>query len=315
MNTPCHPGADTARHALVTTASAGRIRGHMPALRAFAEHRRALQRQAVLGRGPLIEPLLAARRAALARRAAAPWLRALSDATHRHLRQVIGSGVYEGLLPLRAQDLATLMELPLPLLADTTVLRHPTHAPATEILPRLPLLRPRARLVRRILDASSLAEAGTPFRSEPDDDGQLVVRGRDAPTLEAVAGIAHELGHCLYERARPVRCALGQIASERLAQALEERAAAQYLRRWGGPQERHTWWRYQRRVDAVNLHFFALERELMYGEGAGRAASLLPEPATALRESLFTLPGYQVVYARASLARLPTGRTTKGTGP
>ncbi|MHC0430248.1 hypothetical protein ACX6XY_08665 [Streptomyces sp. O3] len=304
------------------SARTGLIRGYVPALHAFDEHRRALQRQAVLGHGPLLGPLLAARRGALARLRELAWLRQLADSAHRRMRLVLASGAYDGLLPLAADDLATLMELRLPYLADSTVLRHPTHAPATEILPRLPLLRRRAPQVRAVLAASSLDETGTPFRSEPDDDGLLVVRGRDAPTVEALAGIAHELGHCLYERARPVRCALGQIASERLAQHLEEQATAQYLEARGGPRERRAWWVYQRRVDAVNLHFFALERSLTYGDGddsrggndSGSGSGidgtpppeLLPETATVLRESLFTVPGYQVVYAHASLARLPT---------
>jgi hypothetical protein len=43
------------------------------------------------------------------------------------------------------------------------------------------------------------------------------------------------------------------------------------------------------------------------GGDGGDGGELLTEPATVLRESLFALPGYQVVYAHASLARLPTG--------
>ncbi|WP_419992812.1 hypothetical protein [Streptomyces boninensis] len=287
-----------------TSARVGLIRACVPALQVYAEHRRALHRQAVLGRGPLLEPLLATRRMKLARLRELGWLRRLSDAAHRRLRQVLALRQYADLLPLTARDLVKLMELPLPFLADRAVLGHPTHAPAAELLPRLPLLRARARQIRGILEASSLDEEGTPFRSEPGDDGQLVLHGQDAPTIEALAGVAHEVGHCLYERARPVRSTLGQIASERFAQYLEERATDAYLSRRGTERERRAWWVYQRRVDAVNLHFFTVERALIYGSAP--VGELMPEPATVLRESLFTLPGYQVVYAHASLSRLPT---------
>ncbi|MDG4864948.1 hypothetical protein P8605_43045 [Streptomyces sp. T-3] len=292
-------------------ARTGLIRGYVPALRAFAEHRRRLQQEAVLGHGSLLEPLLAAHRSALARLREVTWLRLLSDATLRQMREVLEPPAYPGILPLRAGDLATLMELPLPFLADSAVLRHPTHAPAAEILPCLPLLQRRSGQIRRILAESSLRDSG-PFRSEPLDDGRLVVRGRDAPTVEALAGIAHELGHCLYEGARPVRSALGQLASERLAQCLEERVTDEYLMLRGSERERQAWWIYQRRVDAVNLYFFSRERSLMYGSAAARGAELMPESATVLRESLFTLPGYQVVYARASLARLSAARGRDG---
>ncbi|MFD7033114.1 hypothetical protein ACFWAR_34330 [Streptomyces sp. NPDC059917] len=277
------------------------LRGYAPAVAAYRDHRRQLQKESVLGRGPLLAGLQAGRRAALGRLRHAGWLRGLYDATHRQFAQVLAGGEYAGLIPLVPTDFLSLMELRLPFLADTTVLRHPTHAPAAEILPGLAPLRRHAAQVRRVLAQSRLDEP-VPFRSV-DDDGRLVVHGRDAPTVEALAGIAHELGHCLYERARPVRCALGQLASERLAQRWEEQAVTAYLRTHGGPEEHLRWWACQRRQDALNLHFFLAERADLYGteppDGFPRW-----EGTGTFRESLFTLPGYQVVYARASLARL-----------
>jgi len=289
-------GAHTARVAL--------LRGYAPAVAVYRDHRRQLQKEAVLGRGPLVPALLAGHGAALARLREAGWLRRLSDATCRQVAAVLAGGRYRSLIPLRTEDFMPLMELRLPFLADTTVLRHPTHAPAAELLPRLTPLRHRARQIRQIL-AQSRLDLPVPFRSI-DDGGRLIVHGQDAPTVEALAGIAHELGHCLYERARPVRCVLGQLASERLAQRLEEQVVAAYLRRYGSGEEYRQWWVCQRRQDALNLHYFLAERTAMYGTPppvpvAGPAL----DATSVFRESLFTLPGYQVVYARASLARLP----------
>jgi hypothetical protein len=47
------------------------------------------------------------------------------------MRTVLRSGAYAWVLPLRAGDLAQLMELALPGLADDTVLHHPPHARAS----------------------------------------------------------------------------------------------------------------------------------------------------------------------------------------
>lgn len=289
------------------TARGARLRGYAPAVAAYRDHRRQLQKESVLGRGPLLAALLAGRRAALARLRDAVWLRRLSDMTYRQVAEVLDGGRYRELIPLGVADFLPFMELRLPFLAQTTVLRHPTHATAAELLPGL--LRPRARQVRQVL-AESRLDVPVPFRSV-DDDGRLVVHGLDAPTVEALAGLAHELGHCLYERARPVRDVLGQLASERLAQRLEEQAVAAYLRRYGSAEECRQWWVCQRRQDALNLHYFLAERAELYGRpDPAPVAPVALDATSTFRESLFTLPGYQVVYARASLARLPAaGRT------
>ncbi|MCM2426185.1 hypothetical protein [Streptomyces sp. RKAG337] len=278
--------------------------GDAAAVAAYRDQRRLLQKEAVLGRGELIESVLRGRRAALAGLRATPWLRRLIDITHRQVRQVMARPEYADVLPLRRSMLTFLAELPLPIPADSVILRHPTHAPAAEILAGLPELRHRRAEVTRILAESSLQETGTPFRTVDDDSGRAIVLGQDAPTIDALAGIAHELGHCLYERARPGRSVRSQFASERLAHCLEERLVAAYLRERGSPEECRDWWSYQRRVDAHNLYFFRLERALMY-EQPDSVPELMPESTTSFRESLFILPGYQVVYARASLARLP----------
>ncbi|WP_329312509.1 hypothetical protein [Streptomyces sp. NBC_01262] len=270
---------------------------------AYRDQRRRLQKEAVLGRGELIDSLLSGRRTALAAVRGIPWLRRLSDATARQAGQVLAAPEYAAVLPLRRDMLAHLAELPLPIPADSVILAHPTHAPAAEILPDLPELRPHRDTVLRILAESSLREAGVPFRTVDDERGRPVILGQDGPTVEALAGVAHELGHCLFERRRPPVTMRAQFASERLAHRFEELLVAGYLRARGSAEECREWWAYQRRVDALNLYAFRLERSLMYGCPDG-VPELMPESATAFRESLFIQPGYQVVYARASLARL-----------
>ncbi|MEU6479286.1 hypothetical protein ABZ858_20820 [Streptomyces sp. NPDC047017] len=275
------------------------------AVAAYRDERRRLQREAVLGTGDLIEKLLTERRARLAALRRLPWVRRLFDVTHRQVRQVLAAPRYAAVLPLRRSMLVHLAELPLPLPADDLILSHPTHAPAAQILPELPQLRPWRAQVLRILAASSLAERGTPFRTVGPPHAAVIL-GADGPTLGALAGVAHELGHCLYERARPGTGIRARLASERLAHRLEEQLTAAYLRARGTPEEGHRWWLYQRQVDAFNLHYFELERALMYEE-ADAVEELTTESASALRESLFIVPGCQAVYARASLARLPVG--------
>jgi hypothetical protein len=284
---------------------------------AYRDQRRRLQKEAVLARGDLITEVLARRRANLATLAATGWVRRVFETTHRQVEQVLAAPEYASVLPLRRSMLACLAELPLPIPADSLILSHPTHATAAEIIPVLPALRHRREDVLRILTESSLDETGTPFRTV-DRDGRAVILGCDGPTVEALGGVAHELGHCLFERARPVRSVRQQFGSERLAHALEERLVADYLREHGSPEECRDWWEYQRLVDAFNLYFFELERALMLGL-PDAVEELMPEPATSFRESLFIVPGCQVVYARASLARLPhapvPGRAVPGHAP
>jgi hypothetical protein len=279
--------------------------GHARAVAVYRDHRRQVQKEAVLGSGTLLAGLMTDRAAALAALRDVPWLRRLSDGTFRQVTAVLSSGRYRGLIPLRGEDFMPLMELRLPFLADAAVLRHPTHAPAAELLPGLAPLRPRARQIRQVL-AESRLDVAVPFRTVDDALGRPVVHGRDAPTLEALAGIAHELGHCLYERARPVRCVRGQLASERVAHRWEEQAVAAYLRQYGSVEERRRWWVCQRRQDALNLHCFLAERAELYGAAHSVPVAPVGLGATGtFRESLYTVPGFQVVYARASLARLP----------
>jgi hypothetical protein len=290
------------------------LTGDAATVAAYRDQRRRLQKEAVLARGDLIAQVLARRRANLAALAVTGWVRHLFETTHRQVEQVLAAPEYASVLPLRRPALAHLAELPLPIPADGTILTHPTHAPAAEIIPGLPALRHRRAEVLRILAESSLDDAGTPFRTV-DRDGRAVILGCDGPTVEALGGVAHELGHCLFERARPVRSVRQQFGSERLAHALEERLVADYLREHGSPEECRDWWAYQRCVDAFNLYFFELERALMLGL-PDAVEELMPEPATSFRESLFIVPGCQVVYARASLARLPHAPVpSRATGP
>ncbi len=280
------------------------LTGDARAIAAYRDQRRLLQKEAVLGHGELIETLLAGRRARLAELRRSTWVRRLFDSTHRQVLRALAHPAYARILPLRRDMLVCLAELALPLPADPLILSHPTHAPAAEILPRLPELRHRRALVERILDESSLTLPGTPFRTV-GEPASAVILGGDAPTVEALAGVAHELGHCLYERTRPGTGIRTQLASERLAHRLEEQLVAAYLAEHGSPEEVRAWWAYQRRVDSFNLYFFELERALLYEEPA-TVPELMPEAATSFRESLFIVPGCQAVYARASLARLGT---------
>lgn len=279
------------------------LTGDPQAVAAYRDERRRLQREAVLGTGDLIGRLLTERRARLTALRQQPWVRRLFDVTHRQVRQILAAPRYAAVLPLRREMLVHLAELPLPLPADDLILSHPTHAPAAEILPALPELRPWRARVLRILAESSLTERGTPFRTVGPPHAAVIL-GADGPTLGALAGVAHELGHCLYERARPGTGLRARLASERLAHRLEEQLTAAYLREHGTPEEGHRWWLYQRQVDAFNLYYFELERALMYDE-ADTVEELTTESVSALRESLFIVPGCQAVYARASLARLP----------
>jgi len=59
--------------------------GDAAAVAAYRDQRRRLQKEAVLGRGELIESVLRGRRAALAGLRETPWLRRLIDTTYRQV--------------------------------------------------------------------------------------------------------------------------------------------------------------------------------------------------------------------------------------
>jgi hypothetical protein len=140
--------------------------------------------------------------------------------------------------------------------------------------------------------------------------GQPAIIGASRATVGDLAGIAHELGHCLYEESSEPSTLARQIASEIAAHVMEEEIVSEYFHIQGESDLLHMWSEYQRRIDIINVYFFLLEGHQIFGWD-GAPESLFASPATAFRESLFVLPGYQIAYAEAALARLTRLSRTK----
>lgn len=173
--------------------------------------------------------------------------------------------------------------------------------PATEMLLRLPGLRGWRRQMEELFARSKFQTGNLLYRTSLHR-GRPIIEGDDGCSLSAMAGIAHELGHCLAEsgalRGRPGNA----VYSESAAHFFEEAAVHEHLELEGRASERAAWGRYQRKVDACNLLFFREEAHALTGSPAPRPR-WFAGGTSLFRESLYTMPGYQLIYARASLAR------------
>jgi hypothetical protein len=144
----------------------------------------------------------------------------------------------------------------------------------------------------RILADARLSPGDFHWRAEMRD-GLPSIAGNDEATIQSLGALAHELGHCLYERA----CLAagkhsGQVQSEACAMALEEWIVGQAL----AGETKLAWHSYQRSVDQLNEAFHHLER--------GISLPLVHEPhLLPLRATFYTAFGYQGIYREASLAR------------
>ena len=207
-----------------------------------------------------------------------------------------------GLSQLRLQEVHG---KPLPLLKWPVPLSIPLRQPADRFLMRSfnQSSSEWAIRSRRILVRSRLREGDTRYRSERGEDG-FRIQGESRPELWSLAGLAHELGHCLSEEARPVETLLDEIASEAFAQIHEQHVILGVLQ---SPDARTSWKQYQAAIDELNYAFFEWELAQIRN-----VASPVPEvggmerlrwSGLLFRETLFTCPGYQLVYAAASWIR------------
>jgi hypothetical protein len=189
----------------------------------------------------------------------------------------------------------------LPILREPEFLHRRLPRPATELLLRLPGLQALRGPIEKIFSRSKFTVGNRLFRTRLHR-GQPVIEGEDAPSLSALAGIAHELGHCLAERHLLRRQRCDAAYSETVAHFFEELAVRDYLETQGSAREQVAWERYQRKVDGCNFFFFQEEARALRGLPRVRPR-LFPPNTYVFRESLYSMPGYQVNYARASLTK------------
>jgi hypothetical protein len=128
------------------------------------------------------------------------------------------------------------------------------------------------------------------------------MEGQDQHSFESLAGLAHELGHCLFERQVRTSGAI-DVISEAVAQYFESEVVSGYLRKENATSDLSTWLRYQDFVDSINLLFFLQEARDVFECGIPALPVRFYDCMLVFRESLFTLPGYQRVYFQASVMR------------
>lgn len=266
------------------------------------EHRE-IYRAALRGGSPLLDQLFELRRQALRERFGTAEARL---ALRRLDAEVAGLlAAHEDTIlapPLVEQDFVRVRDRATPVLKPPDMFAHrlPTRATAT----LLALVEPVQRAtVEAIFARSRFAEGDRRFRTI-EVRGKPCIAGEDGETFLHLAGIAHELGHCLFEDANGWHDARLLVESETCAHVVEDLLVREALERdpAAGPEPLCEWRAYQAKVDALNLHYFRLELQ----EIAGGAPVLGPRFEVrfhVFRESYVVNPGYQTVYAIASLLR------------
>ncbi len=281
---------------------ASRVPGVLENIQAYETHYGDVLRAAIRG-GQLHREMETRRSSALRRPHSEPYLRVA-----RRLSECLA---LEQRTNLRQLPLQELQGQKLPLLKWPVPLATPLEQSADGVL-RFSCNQSKsawASRSRRILDRSKLQEGDTRYRSDRGEGG-FRIHGTSRPELWSLAGLSHELGHCLSEEARPVETLRDEIASEAFAQIHEQRVIMSIL---GTASARASWIGHQDAIDELNFHFFEWEFEqirsvdsavpLFNGAEGFLASGLL------FRETLFTCPGYQLVYAAASWIRRNLART------
>lgn len=161
---------------------------------------------------------------------------------------------------------------------------------------------PIAPIVHAIIERSEFRSGDVRYRTDIRDD-KIFIGGDDGTTLMHYAGIAHELGHALYETKYGQGGSLSQIYSEAAALLCEESLVASVLET---QEDQRAWHAHQRHIDLLNYCMFLVEAAdlgfrlpVRHQEIATAfSPSLMP-----LRETMFTAVGYQLIYAEASWIR------------
>lgn len=289
----------------VNDRSPARIRGNAAAARVYRESHTELVREVFRGGGPLVDRLAAWRAADLNSLGRDAAMRRFVDETVTMRTTLFAANpTLEAQLILCPAGLATARGVLLPMLREPVILQRPLTGDVLEIIAQSPCLHADRDAARRFLHDACFVDGDRRYRTEFHGD-QPRIHGERRDTVRALAAIAHELGHCLSE-AGHVNIGAGALAaSEAQAHLFEEEVVAAYFEAAGDHAALATWRLYQRRIDALNLAYFAQEVALIAGAPAVEVAH---GAADVLREPLFSMPGYQAIYARASLARLSDRR-------
>jgi hypothetical protein len=170
--------------------------------------------------------------------------------------------------------------------------------PATDVC--LSLLGPAQReRAAEIFDRSDLRDDAPAYETFARE-GLSCIRGVNAASFAGLSGIAHELGHCLQEERTGFGSFRAMVQSEAAAQSFEEVVVAAAAQRYA-PDDVLDWHRYQQRVDVLALHLCELDTASALREPLPPLP--FPESAAWLRASYATDPGFESVYAGASIAR------------
>jgi hypothetical protein len=263
----------------------------------------ALLREAVRGGGRLCEQAHRSRAQILSRMANHYDLRQQYSDLARKISYVLDR--YPSVAAhcrISEQDFLKINGHLVPILREPSFFLQKIASTATDVIGSLSVLRPLRRVIRDIFLRSVFKPGFLRYRTTSTENGPMI-EGEDVATIRAVASVAHELGHCLAE-GQHLRFNLNSIiGSEATAHVFEEWIVKEFLLSTGAASMIREWNDYQRKVDAVNWYYFAVERFDLFSEGD--LPHIMFEPNLNLfRESLYVYPGYQRIHARASLARL-----------
>lgn len=270
----------------------------------YQDRYKELFRQGVANSGPLLEQAQRVRRSMIQKYWSNPHTQDLFFRTWQQIQDTLAKvktkPSLRELLMFGAGDMQDVNGTLVPAFKLPGVLSYSLPRTAVETILSLPFLDELKDEISRVFAESEL-ENSTPFFRTILKNGRSVIYGSNSCRLSSLLGIAHELGHCLVEN-RVIRSTRKSgIISETIAQVLEEISVIEVLKDLSLPHDH--WVQYQRKLDALNFHFLAIEfGELM--KEVFPTDKVFKEGSFVFRDSLFLNPGYQIIYASSSNLRL-----------
>lgn len=258
----------------------------------YRYHRHPLIQQAVTGGGPLVDRLIHRKRWPLESGQVSPL-----QALFSHLLSVkMLGGEKLDKHALQTDALGDFIPVPRrPQILHTTI-----HSPQG-LIPTLGFLAPLASEFSLVLEQSDLNDKRTPLRTEVNQFGPIV-RGCPEPNVFGLMCLSHELGHCLAERRIPPTTLSAQVISEATAWAFEKAVIDWYLKVvLRSPQsDIDAWCAYRTTVSLIDYYYCQLEATWLFPDDSTTHIPFFRRTVDVLRESLFSVPGYQCIYLAAA---------------
>lgn len=287
-------------------------------MKLMKNHRPCLLEEALAGYGPLLETLIQLRTRSIIKALKNPYTAAFLIQTFFEAESLLADLKIKQQIELSLTNFVYKNNILIPIPRSVISMNTCLSNSASVLLNNCKILSQHHESVYNILKLGEFKKGDHHYQTILKS-GLPVPSGEDSQTLGSLTGLAHELGHCVWESKGIDYSLKGISDSETAAHLFEEYVVASILIEEG--LKSYDWHRYQTRIDALNLTLFLLEWEdfqsLASKEGG---SSLLATPsrsplhfshdlkisplAMILRDTLCTMPGYQAAYAMASIQRL-----------